>query len=64
MKLLKRLFAFFKERCKPQPKYSTFKEQVDCEWAKYKDELMPAIMRQLDKELEAMKDGGGANEQR
>ena len=51
MNPLSKLTTFFRKKDK-RPKYENFKDQVDREWAKHKDELMPAIMRELDKELE------------
>ena len=51
MNPLSKLTTFFRKKDK-RLKYENFKDQVDREWAKHKDELMPAIMRELDKELE------------
>lgn len=51
MNPLSKLITFSESKDK-RPKYENFKDQVDREWAKHKDELMPAIMRELDKELE------------
>ncbi len=50
MNPLNKLAALFKGKDK-RPNES-FKDKSDHEWAKYKDELMPVIMFQLDKELE------------